>query len=118
MLAIFMVLTAIFYILSIELPDYRFSTLETVNVIMAGLTFITWFIVKKQMAERPQAFIRGVYSATLLKMMVCMVSILVYVLLNRATLHKPSIFILFGIYIVYSILETWLLSQLARQKNS
>ena len=116
-LIIFIVLSATFYVLSISLPAYQFCTLETGNVLMAGLTFVTWLIVKKQIKERPQAFIRGVYSATFLKMMICMVAILAYVLVNKATLHKPSIFILFGIYIVYSVMETWLLSKLAREKN-
>lgn len=116
-LSIFVVLSIIFYVLNSIAPDYHFFTLEAGNVVMAALSFITWLIVKKQIAERPQAFIRGVYSATFLKLMICMVSILAYVLVNKATLHKPSIFILFGIYIVYSIMETWLLSQLARGKK-
>jgi hypothetical protein len=117
-LTIFILLSAIFYILNNRVPEYQFTVLEAGNALMAALSFITWIIIKKQIAERPQAFIRGVYSATFLKMMVCMISILGYVLLNRTTLHKPSVFILFGIYIVYSILETWLLSQLARGKNN
>jgi Na+/H+ antiporter NhaA len=56
-----------------------------------------------------------VYSASFLKLMVCMIAILVYVLLNRAHLHKASVFILFGIYALYTIVETWILSKLARE---
>jgi len=70
--------------------------------------------VNKQVDSRPQAFVRGVYSASFLKLMVCMVSILVYVLLNRTHIHKPSVFVLFGIYAVYTVVETWVLSKRVR----
>jgi Ca2+/Na+ antiporter len=58
--------------------------------------------------------VRGVYSASFLKLMVCMVSLLVYVMLNRATIHKPTVFVLFGIYAVYTIAETILLSRIVK----
>ena len=113
-LIIFVVLSAIFYALKMYAPDFHFMALEMGNAIMAGLSLMSYFIVKKQMDNRPQAFVRGVYSASFLKLLVCMVSILVYVLLNREHIHKPSVFVLFGIYIIYTVMETWLLSKLVR----
>ena len=106
-----MALTAVFYAMRTFAPDFHFLALETGNTIMAILCLSSYFIVKKQMNGRPQAFVRGVYSASFLKLMVCMVSILVYVLLNRAQVHKPSVFVLFGIYAIYSIAETMLLTK-------
>jgi hypothetical protein len=44
-----------------------------------------------------------------------MTAILVYVLMFRSNVHKPSVFVLFGIYAVYTILETWALSKMARK---
>ena len=114
-LIVFVLLSAIFFALRTYAPEFHFVDLEIGNVVMAGLSLMSYFIVKKQMDGRPQAFVRGVYSASFLKLMVCMVSILVYVLLNRAHIHKPSVFVLFGIYIVYTIMETWLLSKLVRE---
>jgi hypothetical protein len=114
-LIVFVLLSAIFFALRMYAPEFHFADLEIGNVVMAGLSLMSYFIVKKQMDGRPQAFVRGVYSASFLKLMVCMVSILVYVLLNRAHIHKPSVFVLFGIYIVYTIMETWLLSKLVRE---
>jgi len=112
---IFVLLSVCFYILKTYLPAYRFVTLETGNLLMAILTLSSYFIVQKQIDSRPQAFVRGVYSASFLKLMVCMVSILVYVLLNRANIHKPSVFVLFGIYAIYTTAETLLLSKLAKE---
>ena len=112
---IFILLSIVFYAMKIYAPAYHFVALETGNGVMAILTLSSYFIVKKQIEGRPQAFVRGVYSASFLKLMVCMVSILVYVLLNRSHIHKASVFVLFGIYTIYTVAETILLSKLARE---
>lgn len=113
---IFVLLTVLFFAMRSFAPAYHFVALETANGLMALLSLSSYFIVRKQIDSRPQAFVRGVYSASFLKLMVCMVAILVYVLLNRARIHKPSVYILFGIYALYTIVETWILSKLAREK--
>jgi len=113
---IFVLLTAVFFAMKTYAPAFRFSILETGNTIMAMLSLGTFLLVEKQVDGRPQVFVRSVYSASFLKLMVCMVSILVYVLLNRANIHKPTVYVLFGIYATYTITETWLLSKLVRDK--
>ena len=113
---IYVLLTAVFFAMKTYAPAFRFSILETGNTIMAMLSLGTYLLVEKQVDGRPQVFVRSVYSASFLKLMVCMVSILVYVLLNRANIHKPTVYVLFGIYATYTITETWLLSKLVRDK--
>ena len=115
LIALFVVLSITFYGLSISFPDYRFATLETGNVIMAVLTFVSYLLVNRKLNQRPQAFVTGVYSASLLKLMACMVAILVYVMIYRSHIHKPSVFVLFGIYGVYTFWETIILSKMARK---
>ncbi|HXS37743.1 MAG TPA: hypothetical protein VN721_13650 [Flavipsychrobacter sp.] len=112
---LFLVLCSFFYALKIYAPAYKFGALIIGNAVMAILSISTYFIVKKQMGQRPEAFVRGVFSATLLKLMVCILAILLFVLVDRQHIHKPSIFMLFGIYAVYTIVEAWLLSRLAKQ---
>ena len=112
---IFVVLSVLFYTLKIYAPDYNFITLECGNLIMILLSLSTYLMIEKQKKGRPQAFVRGVSGASFLKLMVCMVSVLVYVLLNRTHIHKPSVFMLLGIYAVYSIMETLALSKLVRE---
>lgn len=117
---VFDILTVAFYLLTRSQPQYNFTVLMAGNVLMALLSVAAYFIVKKNVAERPEAFVRGVYSASFLKLMICMISILVYVMLNREHRHepgfKPTLFMLFGIYAVYTFTETILLSKMARQK--
>jgi hypothetical protein len=115
-LVVFLALTGTFYALSMHDPAYHFRTLETGNSIMAILSLGTWLMVMRQTTNsNPQAFIRGVYSASFLKLMVCMVSMLVFVLLNRVNIHKPTIFILFGIYGIYTAMETIVLAKSVKQ---
>lgn len=114
---IFLLLSIAFYVLSTYAPDYRVMVLEAGNVIMAILTLSAYFIVSRQMNESPAAFVRGVSGASFLKLMVCMVSILIYVLVNRVHVHKGTVFMLLGIYAIYTTAETLLLSKLARDNK-
>jgi hypothetical protein len=110
----FVVLSALFYAMSIYTPEFHVVALEVANSIMAILTLSAYFIVKRQMNGRAQAFVRGVSGASFLKLMVCMVAVLVYVLINRSHVHKNSVFVMFGIYAVYTAVETVMLSKMAR----
>jgi hypothetical protein len=112
---IFAALTVVLYALKINMPAFQFQVLESGNAIMLLLSLVTYLIVKKHMDGSSHAFVRGVYSASFLKLIVCMISILVYVLLNRAHIYKPAVFVLFGIYVIYTIMETWLLSKIVRE---
>lgn len=114
-IVIFLSLAAGFYALRIYNPSYHFMALEIGNLIMALLASITYVIKENQNSARPQAFVRGVYGSSFLKLMVCMICILLYLVLSRPNIHKPTVFMLFGIYVVYSIMETWLLSRTARK---
>ncbi len=116
-LILFIWLTAVFFAMRAFAPGYDVWALEGGNMVMAALALSAYFIVRKQIDNRPAAFVRGVYSASLLKLMVCMVSILVYVLLNREHIHKSTIFMLFGIYAIYTAAESILLSKMARQEK-
>jgi hypothetical protein len=111
---LFALLSGFFYMLQVNAPQFSLGLLMGANIIMALLTIIGHFIVRKQISSRPQAFVRGVYSATFLKLMVCIAGILVYVLVNRPNVHKPSLFMTFGIYAIYTIFETMMLSKMAK----
>ena len=112
---LFIALSVIFYMLQTYAPAYNFKLLMSANIVMALLSFIGYRIVKKQIKSKPQAFVRGVYSSTFLKLMICMAGIVAYVMINRSNIHKPSIFVLFGIYAVYSFFETITISRLAKE---
>ncbi len=112
---IFVVLSGIFYALKLSKPEYNFVELMVGNAIMALLSAGTYYFLKNQMSGRPAAFVRGVSAATFTKLIVCMAAIMAYAFLNKDHLHKPSLFVLFGIYAVYTVAETRFLSKLAKE---
>jgi hypothetical protein len=114
LLTVYVVLTTGFYMLSISKPAFNFITLAAGNTMMALLTLFAYLMVRSNLEKRPQAFVRGVMGSSFLKLMVCMVGVLAYVLLNKDHIHKPTVFVLFGIYALYTIIETSLLSKLVR----
>lgn len=88
-------------------PEYDMLALMVANGLLAVLSVASFFMLKNKAKEqRPQAFVNGVYGATLLRLMVCMGSIFIYLFVNRGHLHKPSIFAMMGLYIVYTFVET------------
>ena len=112
--SIFICVSIALFVLQSSVPAYRFMVLETGNVVMFGLSLTAWFMVNNQMKKNASAFVRGVSGASFLKLMVCLVSMLIYIVINRSNIHKPSIFVLMGIYAIYTAAETVLLSKMAR----
>lgn len=116
-LSVFVVLSGIFFALRSVAPEYNFVVMMWGNVIMAVLSVVSHYLVTKQMTSKPDAFVRGVYASSFLKLFVCMISIVIYAMVNKPDVHKPTLFVLFGIYAVYSGVETWLSSKIARQSS-
>ena len=116
-LGIFVLLNAVFFFLRQQYPQYDSVALITANVLMAILSTASFFLISKQMDKSPQAFVRGVYSATFLKLFVCIIGVLIYALAKKPDVHKPSIFVLLGIYALYTITETTIVSKLARHSK-
>lgn len=114
---VFLLLDVTFRIMKVYAPEFHIAALQIANIIMAALSLAAYALVNKQIVGRPHAFVRGVYSASLLKLMVCMFGVLIYVVLNKSHIHKASVFMLFGVYAAYSIVETILLSRTAKKEK-
>ena len=113
-ITIFVLLSIASYCLNMYLPSYTLAVLIGGNLLMAILSLVSYLVVARQLQQRPQAFVGGVYAGTFLKLFACMGALLIYVMMNKATLYKPSVFVLFGIYTVYTVAETSVLQKMAK----
>ena len=113
-IVLFAILSGLFYLLEASAPQFSFNLLMGGNIIMAARTIAGYSIVRKQITNRPEAFVRGVYGATFMKLLVCIGAILIYALLNKPNVHKPSLFMTFGIYAIYTVFETLMLQKMAK----
>lgn len=110
--ALFVVIGIALYVFTRVQPGYDLTALEVANGLLAVLTALGFLIMRRQMKQQgAHAFVRGVYSATLLKLMVCMGSIFIYAYATKEHLHKPTIFLMLGIYFVYTFTETAVMSR-------
>ena len=115
-IALFIVLSVTFKMITSQFPDYRFAVLEGGNILMAVLSLASYLMVANTLNASPNAFVRGIMGATMLKLFVCLASMLMYVVLNRPNIHKPSIFVLFGVYAVYTVVETAAVTGISKKK--
>ena len=112
---LFVLLNAVFFVLRQQAPEYDTTALLIGHFLMAALSTFSFFLISRQLNKNSQAFVRGVYSATFLKLFVCMISVMAYAMVNKPNVHKPSIFMLLGIYAVYTVTETLMVSKTARR---
>ncbi|GEP93969.1 hypothetical protein [Chitinophaga cymbidii] len=108
--AVFILVTAALFSLQgwlVQTLGVHFEVLVTGNIAMALITLISYSLNRKGMkAENPNVFVRSVYASTLAKLMLCAIGIIIYVLMNRSTVSKATVFLLMFFYLVYTVFET------------
>ena len=111
----FVLLLALF-LLKDQLAGFDIPALIGADILLALLSIVSYIIVNRKIKEgRPQAFVNGVYSATLLRLMMCLGGIFIYAYATREHLHKPTVFVMMGFYLVYSFTETLTMTRRAKQ---
>lgn len=99
-------------------PDFDMIALQLSNLLLALLSVLSFFMLKKNLkAERPQAFVNGVYGSTLMRLMICMGTIFLYLYANKGHIHQATIFLMMGMYILYTAFETISLSKISKQNK-
>jgi len=89
------------------------------NILFLILGIITFRIQQRAMQNsNPNVFIRSVMSVMMIKMFVCVVAVLVYVLSNRENYSTASLFAGVFLYFVYLMIEVKVLLKLNNQKNA
>ena len=102
---------------SLKENGFHIGFLIVANVILFLLTFLGFYIQTKGVrSTNIHAFIRGIYSSFLLKMLVIVAAILIYILVMGGEANKPSIITSMGIYLIYTFLEVVQLMKIARKK--
>lgn len=107
---------AIFFIHE-KFPLFDAKALWIGNIILFGLSLLSLKMIKTSEGKSAQGFVNGVYASSLLKIVICSISILLYVLLNKQGLHKPTVFSLLGMYFFYTMLDGSMLSNMNKRKK-
>ncbi|MBV8255484.1 MAG: hypothetical protein JO154_23000 [Chitinophaga sp.] len=96
----------------------HFYVLLIGNLVLALVSLFSYMMSRKGLqTANNNAFVRAVYGSTLSKLMICVLGIGAYVFTYRPHVSKATIFILLGLYLVYTIFETLSLFKFIRQKK-
>jgi hypothetical protein len=102
------------------LLDVSYAVVLIGNLVLFSAALFSFLILKKGLkSTNPYAFVRTVYAGMLLRMAVCMIAVVIYILAERSNVNKIGIFICCGLYLVYTFTEVKILLRLNKsQKNA
>jgi ACR3 family arsenite efflux pump ArsB len=86
------------------------------NLVLFVVTSSSFIIGKRNLrSSNPNAFVRGVYLSTMLKLFACAIAAFVYIMMFRKNISKPALIACMGLYIIYTILEVSVLKKLLKK---
>lgn len=101
----------------LQLNGFEIGFLLIANAILLILSLSGFFIQLKGLkSTNVNAFIRGVYSSLLLKMVIIMVATFAYMFITSGKVNEPSLFTSMGMYLLYTSIEVTQLMKIARRK--
>jgi len=88
------------------------------NLVIYLITIVSLHLLTKGLdAVNTQAFLRNAYSGILLKLMACAGAAFIYIVIAGDHINKPSIFIMMGLYLVYTFVEMTIVMKHSKRKK-
>ncbi len=89
------------------------------NVVLFAVTLISFILGKRGLnSVNPHAFVRSVYTSMMLKLFACAIAAFIYIAAYRSEVNKPALFILMGLYMLYTFIEVSVLTKMLRQHKN
>lgn len=119
---LFVVISLTIFFLKDVLVKNGFDTivLNIANLVLFFITFAGYLLQQNALrSSNPQAFIRSVYGAMMLKLFICMIAVFSYAFIFKDHLNKPALFTGMGFYVLYTVIEvSALMKALRKNKNA
>ena len=119
--ALFAVITILILSLKTVLVNYGIDSnvMLAANAIFLFINIIVFLFQKKALGNtNPNVFIRSVIAGMMLKMFVCAIAVIAYVLIIGKNYNKKAVFISLFIYLFYLAAEVAILMRLNNNKNA
>ena len=111
------VILILFFLLSIHPNALTRVPVMVGTVALMAITALSYTVSFRSLsASSPHRFVNGVMAGTLLKLMACIMAAGLWIFLDKAHFHKPDLFALMAVYMIFSGIEANTLSRLSRQK--
>jgi hypothetical protein len=89
------------------------------NLILFIATLISFYFYYRSLRNnRVAVFLRLIYGAMFIKMMICLVTAFVYIMMTGKNVNKGAIFGCMFLYLVYTFIEVAVLMKLSKQNKN
>ena len=101
-----------------ERSGFDQSVLIIGNLVVFGATLVSFLFARRGLkSQNPQAFVRSVYVSIMIKLFICLIAALIYIILFRKNLNRPALFTCMGLYLVYTFIEVSVLTKMLKEKK-
>ena len=101
------------------LESINFNLVFTSNCLLFCLSTLILRIQQKGLNNKnPNAFIQSIMLGMLLKMFVCVIAVLIYVLMSKSGINKNGLFLSMFLYLIYLAVEVSAISKINKQRKN
>jgi len=121
LLLIFIITTALFLFIQAELGQLSVDAdvLIIGNVVLFAATAISFYLFSRSTdSKSPAAIVRSVYGGVFSKMMICLVTVFIYISIVGKGVNKGGIFGCMFLYLIYTTIEVIILMKLSKPKKN
>ena len=89
------------------------------NIILFIATAVSFYFFYRSFSDnRAQGFLRMIYAGMFIKMMLCLISSFLYIMISGKEVNKGGIIGSMAFYLLYTILEMVILMKVSKQKKN
>ena len=109
------ILILLFY----PIESINFNLVITSNCLLFCLSTLILRIQQKGLNNKnPNAFIQSIMLGMLLKMFVCVIAVLIYVLMSKSGINKNGLLLSMFLYLIYLAVEVSAISKINKQRKN
>lgn len=121
LVSIFVIITSLIFALKSTLSAYNVDThvLLAANLIFLLTNILVFIFQHKALSHaNPNVFVRSVISGMMIKMFVCAIAVVGYVVAIGNDYNRKAVFISLFFYLIYLAVEVAILMRLNNRKNA
>lgn len=89
------------------------------NLLFFVISLLVFLMQRKALSDKnPHVFVRSVMGGMMIKMLVCIIAVVAYVMAAGKNYSKPAVFVSLGLYIVYLAVEVGVIMKLNRRTDA
>ena len=101
------------------IKSINFNLVFTSNCLLFCLSKLILRIQQKGLNNKnPNAFIQSIMLGMLLKMFVCVIAVLIYVLMSKSGINKNGLLLSMFLYLIYLAVEVSAISKINKQRKN